>query len=185
MSIKVLLVDDETNVTEGLKRNLRKEPLDIFTASSGRQALRILGEETIDIVVSDERMPEMSGAEFVARVQRDYPSTVRIMLSGQADLQAVVKAVNEGEIYRFLFKPCRAEELIATIHQAAKHKELLDRSAWLLREYKKQAEVIDQYENGGDRVSEVERDEDGAVMLKEESMTLDEILSEMRSEMGG
>lgn len=183
MNKKVLLVDDEVNVTDGLKRNLRKEPLDIFTASSGRQALAILAEQSIDIVVSDERMPEMSGAEFVSRVHEQYPATVRIMLSGQADLQAVVKAVNDGQIYRFLFKPCKPEELIATINQALKHKELLDRSAWLLREYKKQAKVIERFEAGDGRIDHVDRDEDGAVMLMDEPMSLEEILDEIRGEM--
>lgn len=183
MECSILLVDDEENVTQGLKRSLRKEPYTVHTASSGADALEILQQQDIKVVVSDERMPGMSGHEFLAELRQRYPEVISIMLSGQADLEAVVKAVNEGEIYRFLFKPCRAEELIATINQALKHKELLDRSRWLLAEYKKQADIIERLEEAQAGVTKVQRDEDGAVLITTEPLSLDEILEELKAEM--
>ena len=123
MQPRVLLVDDEPHVTEALKRVLREEAYDIRTASSARTALQILARETVDVVVSDERMPGMSGSEFLATVRRSYPNTVRILLTGHANLEAAVRAINEGEIYRFLTKPCKEADLTRAIEHALRRKE--------------------------------------------------------------
>ena len=118
MSHKVLFVDDEPKVTRAIKHTLRKENYEILSAVSAQEALGILERESVDVVVSDEQMPGMSGSELLARVCREYPDTVRIILTGQASLEAAVRAINEGEIYRFLEKPCDAEELATAIRQA-------------------------------------------------------------------
>ncbi len=123
MQPRVLLVDDEPHVTEALKRVLREEAYDIRTASSARTALQILAREAVDVVVSDERMPGMSGSEFLATVRRSYPNTVRILLTGHANLEAAVRAINEGEIYRFLTKPCKEADLTRAIEHALRRKE--------------------------------------------------------------
>lgn len=186
MKVKVLFVDDEPNVTAGIRRNLKGQPYDVFCAESANEAMNFLARQEVDVVVSDERMPEMSGADFLTEVREKYPSSVRIMLSGQADLEAVVKAVNEGEIFRFLFKPCRIEELVSTIDQAVKLKELQDRSQWLLQEYRKikhgsKSGIGD--DSGDDAIAAVEFDADGSVLITDESMSLDQIIEEMRKEM--
>jgi len=90
MSHKVLIVDDEPHVTEGLKRVLRKEPYEILTASSANQALSILDREAIDVVISDDKMPGMSGSELLSIVSLDYPDTIRIMLTGHASLDKFI-----------------------------------------------------------------------------------------------
>src|SRR2546425_2358089 len=125
MQPRVLLVDDEPHVTEALKRVLREEAYDIRTASSARTALQILAREAVDVVVSDERMPGMSGSEFLATVRRSYPNTVRILLTGHASLEAAVRAINEGEVYRFLTKPCKEADLTRAIEHALQRKERL------------------------------------------------------------
>jgi len=84
MARKVLFVDDELHVTEGLKRALRKEPYEIMSANSADKALEILARQPVDIVVSDEKMPGMSGSEFLTVVCRKYPDTIRIILTGHA-----------------------------------------------------------------------------------------------------
>jgi len=183
VTVKLLLVDDEPHVTAGLKRNLHKRGYQIFTSNAAVDALDVLALHDIDVVISDQRMPGMSGADFLAEVCGRFPRTVRIMLSGQADLDSVVSAVNEGQIFRFLFKPCDNAELIAVIEQAIKHKELLDRSQWLLQEYRKQQAVIERLEKVPASVTQIEHDEDGAVLLAAEPLTLDQILEEMREEM--
>jgi response regulator RpfG family c-di-GMP phosphodiesterase len=104
--MRVLFVDDEPNVLASIRRQLRKS-VDIHTAQGGDEALRLLAElGPVAVVVSDMRMPGMSGAELLTRVRETWPDTVRMILSGQADLESTISAVNDGHIYRFLTKPC-------------------------------------------------------------------------------
>lgn len=111
MTTRILCVDDDTNILEGYQRALRKE-FDIFTASGGEEALLKLRDEgPFAVVVSDMRMPGMDGVQLLARVKQDAPESVRIMLTGNADQQTAMNAVNEGNIFRFLTKPCTAEQL--------------------------------------------------------------------------
>jgi CheY-like chemotaxis protein len=111
MSNRILCVDDDTNILEGYQRALRKE-FDICTASGGEEALvKLRDEGPFAVVVSDMRMPGMDGVQLLARVKQDAPESVRIMLTGNADQQTAMNAVNEGNIFRFLTKPCTAEQL--------------------------------------------------------------------------
>jgi CheY-like chemotaxis protein len=100
----VLFVDDEPNVTDGLKRALRREPYEFLTATSGAAALKILEGQYVDVVVSDEQMPGMSGSVFLSTVRKQFPHTIRMILSGQASLEAAVRAINEGQVHRFFLK---------------------------------------------------------------------------------
>ncbi len=111
MKPKVLLVDDEPNVLHGYVRSLRKQ-YDISTATRGAQALEICGRDgPFAVAVSDMRMPEMNGIEFLSQLKRRAPDTVRIMLTGNADQQTAVAAVNEGDVFMFLNKPCTVESM--------------------------------------------------------------------------
>jgi len=118
----ILLVDDEPLVTTTLKRVLRKEPYDIYTANSGAEALQLLMRKSADVIVSDERMPGMSGSEFLAIARQHYPDTARIILTGHASLEAAIRAVNEGAICRFLTKPCDENDLTLAIGEALQQK---------------------------------------------------------------
>lgn len=112
---KVLLVDDEPNILRGYQRQLRKQ-FDIHTAQGGEEALETIREHgPFAVVVSDMRMPNMDGVQFLSRVSKVTPDTVRIMLTGNADQQTATDAVNEGQIFRFLNKPCPHERLAATL----------------------------------------------------------------------
>ena len=115
---RVLFVDDEVRVTQNLRAVLRKLPLEVRTAASGEEGIGVLEAEAIDIVVSDERMPGMQGSQFLTEVRRRWPDTIRIILTGQASLEATIDAINEGRIFRFLSKPCDSEDLIATLEEA-------------------------------------------------------------------
>ncbi len=119
----LLLVDDEPAILAAIKRMLRGEGCRILTAGSGMEALDILASNEVGVVISDARMPEMSGADFLDKVREIYPETVRIMLSGYTDLQAITDAVNKGEIFRFLTKPWEDEKLVDTIRTAFRHYE--------------------------------------------------------------
>ena len=122
---RILLVDDEPNVIEGLTRRLRRE-YQIASASDGVQALRVLEEQgEMDIIVSDMRMPNMNGAALLADVCKLYPDMVRILLTGQTDLEAAIAAVNEGQIFRFLVKPCPTDVLRTQLRAALRQHELI------------------------------------------------------------
>ncbi len=101
----ILLVDDEPNVLSALTRVLRNSPYQSLTASSGNQALAIMETTTIKVIVSDEQMVGMRGSELLAEVHGRFPNTVRLMLTGHATLEASMRAMNEGHVYRFLIKP--------------------------------------------------------------------------------
>ncbi|MEO1480737.1 MAG: response regulator [Myxococcota bacterium] len=131
---EILCVDDESHVLEGLQRVLFRS-YTVRVANSGAAGLEALAKKEAPVVISDMRMPGMDGATFLSRVQEKYPSTVRILLTGQSDLTAAANAVNHGGIYRFLLKPCDQSTLSRAIEDAlAQHrllrveKDLLDRT---------------------------------------------------------
>ncbi|HJW55838.1 MAG TPA: EAL domain-containing protein [Burkholderiaceae bacterium] len=101
----ILLVDDEPNVLLALRRLLRREGYLILTAKSGGEGLELLATHPVQVILSDQRMPQMTGTDFLHRVKQMHPDTVRIVLSGYADLESVTRAVNEGAIYKFIYKP--------------------------------------------------------------------------------
>jgi diguanylate cyclase (GGDEF)-like protein/PAS domain S-box-containing protein len=114
----LLLVDDEANVLNSLKRLFRREGYQVLTAESPSVGLELLATNTVHVVLCDQRMPEMTGSEFLARVRQLYPDTVRIVLTGYADVESVTKAVNQGAIFKFLTKPWDDDLLRDQIREA-------------------------------------------------------------------
>lgn len=114
----LLIVDDEPNILNALRRLLRHEDFAVLTATTPALAFDLLAKHKVQVVVSDQRMPEMNGTEFLARVKQLYPETVRIILSGYTDLESLTEAINRGAIYRFLVKPWDDRELLAQIREA-------------------------------------------------------------------
>lgn len=117
----LLFVDDEENILSSLTRLFRKEGYKIFKATSGKMGLDVLQQQKIGVIISDQRMPEMTGVEFLSQVRHLYPDTVRIVLSGYTDLKSVTDAINEGAIYKFLTKPWDDELLKANVKEAFKY----------------------------------------------------------------
>ena len=160
----LLLVDDETSIVSSLKRLLRGDGYRILTANSGSDGLKILAEHTVDVIVSDQRMPEMTGVEFLRTVRQLYPDTVRIVLSGFTELQTVTDAVNAGAIYKFLTKPWDDEQLRSHIQEAVAYGLMANENRLLTLEVRtanqKLAAVNRQLELGLARQrSEIERGE--------------------------
>ena len=116
--ITVLFVDDDDFILESLRDVLHHEPYTVLTATSGIAALDVLASNHVDIVISDERMPGMQGSELLAEIYRMYPHTVRIVLTGQASVKAMINAINNGQIFKFLTKPYAPRDLIACIKEA-------------------------------------------------------------------
>jgi diguanylate cyclase (GGDEF)-like protein/PAS domain S-box-containing protein len=130
----LLLVDDEENILASLKRLLRRGDYHIVTATSAAEGLQRLAEIDVDVIVSDQRMPNMTGVEFLRRAKDLYPHTVRIVLSGYTELQSITAAINEGAIYKFLTKPWEDDLLRANIEEAFRQKELADENRRLDQE---------------------------------------------------
>lgn len=133
ISATVLFVDDETNILSSLKRLFRPSGYRILTAESGAQGLEIMAQENIDLVVSDMRMPEMNGAQFLEKVREGWPDTVRILLTGYAEISATIDAINKGQIYRYISKPWDDNEIILIIKHALQQK-FLEREKLRLEE---------------------------------------------------
>ncbi len=122
---RVLCVDDEPAVVEGLERVLLDE-FDVRGETTPEVALGLLSKEgPFDVVVSDMRMPQMNGAAFLAAAAVQVPDTIRILLTGQADVDSAIAAVNDGRVFRFLRKPCKRSELVGVLHAAVRQRELV------------------------------------------------------------
>ncbi len=165
MTAGILIVDDDPRVIAGIKRLLRQETFQCFGASSAGEALDFLQRQRVDLVISDEKMPGMSGHQLLALVARRYPDTMRMMLTGHADLDIAVKAINEGRIYRFLLKPVSATELITAIRQALEHRQLLRQVLQLKRASQKKSEMIRDLERRYPGISNLTVDADGRIIL--------------------
>lgn len=114
----LLFVDDEENILHSLKRLLRKEPYQILCCRSAAEAFELLALHQVQVIISDQRMPEMNGTEFLSRVKEMYPDTIRLVLSGYTDLRSVTDAINHGAIYKFLTKPWQDDALKAEVAAA-------------------------------------------------------------------
>ena len=169
----LLLVDDEANVTDALRRAMRREPYELLTATSGAAALELLSHHQVDVVISDEQMPGMSGSALLTIVRREHPQAIRMILSGQASLESAVRAINEGKVYRFFLKPCNPTDLVFTIRRALAHKRLAEQSRRLLLEYRRQASVLASVERHSPELLHLDMDDQGAVVLDEAELTGD------------
>jgi len=176
---KILIVDDEPHVTEALKRALRREPYEVLSVNSASAGLKVLATNDISVVVSDEQMPNMSGSEFLAEVRRKYPDTIRMILTGQASIEAAISAINEGEVYRFFTKPCNAVDLKVTIRHAIQQKKLMHQMRLLLHKYQKQVAAIEELEDSNPEILQLKTDADGAILVETIEANLDELLMEM------
>ena len=123
-SARVLCVDDEPNILSSLRRLLRAEGYQVLLAEGGAAGLAVLEAEHVDIVISDMRMPEMDGAQFLERVRNKWPDTIRLLLTGYADIQSILDAINRGEIYRYVTKPWNDNDLLLIVRHALERKEL-------------------------------------------------------------
>jgi len=113
----VLVIDDEKMVLKAIQRALRGEPYQVFLANGGEAALQLLEAREISLVISDFRMPGMDGLELLETIKQDYPHILAIMLTGQAETEVAIKAINEAGVYKFLQKPWDDAELKRVIRQ--------------------------------------------------------------------
>ncbi len=137
--VVILCVDDEPNILSSLQRLLHRQGYQIVTAPSGAEGLQVLERQPIDLVISDMRMPQMDGAQFLEQVRQRWPDTVRVLLTGYADVESTMAAINKGEIYRYIAKPWDDNDVILLVQLAMERK--------LLQQEKKRLEALTQQQN--------------------------------------
>ncbi len=168
---RILVVDDEINICNALRRSLRKEGYEIFVANEPAEGLEVLKKEKIDLVLSDHLMPNMTGLEFLSVVRDRHPDSVRILLTGHADMDTAIKAINDGQVYRFLTKPWDDVELKVTLYLAFEHLDLEREHRRLLTTVRRQADLIKDLEVQYPGIGDLRRTSEGAIILDDDAMT--------------
>jgi response regulator RpfG family c-di-GMP phosphodiesterase len=145
----LLIIDDEPNVCDSVHDLLRRE-FRVLKAHSAQEGYQIMQEEEVHIIMSDQRMPQVTGVELLAKVKSKYPQAVRMLFTGFADLESIIAAINQGHIYGFLKKPWQPEELEAAVRQAAAEYDRLTEAA------REREELLAQVHGLQDRVTALE-----------------------------
>lgn len=140
--IRLLYVDDEQNNLTAFKATFRRD-FKVFTAISAAEGKKILDEEEIHILITDQRMPVMTGVEFLESILDDYPDMIRILLTGYTDIEAVIDAINKGQVYRYITKPWDETELRITIKNAFEVYSLKKENKELLKKLKRANEQLE------------------------------------------
>lgn len=121
----ILIVDDEEIILKAVSRILRKESFQIYTALTGTEALDIIRTKHIDMIICDQRMPEMSGNKLLSIVSKEKPEIIRTMFTGYTEVNSIIEAINKGQIAKFFTKPCDNDELVNEIKELLKaHKKI-------------------------------------------------------------
>lgn len=136
MSHKLLFVDDEEKVQLALKRLFFSDKYEIYTASSSQEALKIIKEVPVDLIISDQRMPEMTGVDFFIESMNIVPDAIRIILTGYADMDAAIGAINKGNVYKFIMKPWENDDIKLSVEKALEHYDLIIENKRLNEELK-------------------------------------------------
>jgi len=173
--VRILFVDDEPSVLNIMERLFLFEDYEILTATSGAEGLRKFDElSPIHIVISDYRMPEMNGVEFLEEVYKKWPDTVRMILSGYADLDAVILAINRGQIYKFISKPWNNNELKVTVATALERYFLRKRNRELTESLIQKNEELRQF---NEKLEQLVADRTAALMQTQEQLVQSEKLA--------
>ncbi len=180
MQPKVLLVDDDARVTEALQRVLSQEGYEISSANSAEEALEILRQKSVDVIISDEQMPGLSGSEFLTIVRHSYPDIVRIILTGQASLEAAIRAINKGEVYRFLTKPCNRQDLTNAIEHGLELKERGAGSSGSGTGGQRSSAPQEERESDAPEVTRLNKDSFGTIILEEGETDLETLVQTLK-----
>jgi DNA-binding NtrC family response regulator len=165
---KLLIVDEEENVCNALRRSLRREGYEIDVAHNASEALQILQRTRYDLVLSDHLMPNMTGLEMLKMVRNRFPDCMRLMLTGHADMQTAIDAINHGEIYRFLTKPWDDTELKVTLHLAFEQLDLERENRRLLAAVRYHEELLQKLERDHPGIASIVRDDSGAIVIEDD-----------------
>lgn len=168
----ILLVDDECNILNALSRLLRGQDRQIFTAETTAQAWESLKEARgVDLIISDNRLPDISGIDFLVKVRQLYPDTIRILITGYPGLDSAIEAINKGQVYRYIPKPWENEELKLIVKQALNYYDVLRDNRALLRIARQQAELLTKVQKRYPQISDTEFDRSGLYIIDEKKVS--------------
>lgn len=173
--INVLFVDDEASILKSIERQLREMPYQNHFENDPKSAFPYFKEQPIDVLVTDEKMPGLSGLELVDQVKSQYPEVVCIMLTGEMSPRNIIKAMNNGVIYKYLAKPCNIVELVQAIESAVRAQAIKRQVQALIKDYKEKCNLLNSYQDIGD----VDKNESGVIDLSE--VDLDSLMRDMDS----
>ncbi len=172
----ILIVDDEENVLKAIKRMFRPYKLiNCITTSDPLEALEIINKKHIDLIVTDQRMPGLTGIDLLKKITPKHPDIVKIILSAYSDLNVILEAVNEVGVYKFILKPWNNEDFLLTVIRALEWKELVGKTKSLQEEIKKRDTILAYWEQKYPGITKVKTDENGEVYVELEE-NLEELL---------
>ena len=165
LDYKLLIIDDEVEITRTIARQFRKK-YKVYTATSAQEALTIMEKEHIQVILSDQRMPGISGVDFFGLIKDKYPDALKLILTGYSDIEAVIGAINEGQVFRYITKPWNPDELESILNEAFEKYELITNNRKLMFRLQEANELLEQkvklrtseLENSNLRLSELNRE---------------------------
>jgi two-component system probable response regulator PhcQ len=163
----ILVVDDEESIRDSLTAVLEREKYVVHQAEGGEAALLILKQHPVQLVISDQNMPGMTGIEFLKLVRERFPQVIRIMLTGDPDPQVIIRSVNEGEVYRFLKKPWDNTMLRVTLYFAFETLQLEEENRRLITALRRQVNFLRDLQRDFPYLTAMTRDEDAELLLAE------------------
>lgn len=161
----ILVVDDDPPIRRALQRLFAREGYHVIEAPGAQEALKIAGATPPDLVISDYAMPDCNGLELLVEMRKRHPHTVRMIMTGKADLQTVIAAINDGHVYRFVLKPWENDDLCLSVRLALEQSKLLSENRRLVGQLQAQEDVLRGLAKQYPGITTVERDADGAIVL--------------------
>ncbi|MBU0549156.1 MAG: response regulator [Candidatus Omnitrophica bacterium] len=168
----IFILDDEENIINALTRLLRGPEREIFTAGTAGEAWARLKEiGGADLIISDNRLPDISGIDFLVKVRQLYPDTIRILITGYPGLDSAIEAINKGQVYRYIPKPWENEELKLIVKQAFDYYDVMKDNRVLLRLARKQAQVLIEMQKKYPQVSRADINKTGLYIIDEQEVS--------------
>ncbi len=168
----VLIVDDEEPIRKAIRRVLKFEPYRLLDTGDPNEAVRMVESEPVHVVISDYTMPGMLGVDLLRKIRMIRPETIRIILTGNANLDMAMQAINEGAIYRFLTKPWDNNDLQVALRLAQRHWELEEKNRRLLALVSRYKDVLDELERKQPGTTGIQRDDHGRIVIDGEVLDL-------------
>ncbi len=168
MSDKILIIDDEPSIIKSLMRVLRSDDYadyELLSAESGAEALEILAQQYVDLIICDQMMPGMSGVDLLQRVRHDYPDLLTIMLTGSNDIHTAMDAINRAGVYKFILKPWNDDDLKLTIRRCLELRHLEQENLRLQERVRRQDLMLDELERRHPGILDVKRDAEGVIEI--------------------